>query len=167
METRSTGTERGDRGEPGNRRGDGRRRRGGRRRQGEAAAAAGACVRQGVLAAGSSGGTDPKAPGGPLSSNPTREKRKKTETESVRGWTTTRKSVRIFGPFSGGLLKRPSLLHTNSDWSDYRAYGFVSPRGTTFSRSLCENLNLQGWLLQAPLKSPAGTSKRVEVGFCK
>ena len=62
-----------------------------------------------------------------------KEKKKKTETETVRGWTPFRKSVRIFGPFSGGLLKRPSLLHTNSDWSDSRAYGFVSSRGTTFS----------------------------------
>src|SRR4051812_14004738 len=34
---------------------------------------------------------------------PSREKKKekKTETKSVRGWTRTRKSVRIFGPFSG------------------------------------------------------------------
>src|SRR4051812_22009073 len=145
-----------------------------------------------------------------------RRKRKKILTRIGPDLTTTRKSVRIFGPFSGGLLKRPSLLHTNSDWSDSRAYGFVSSReqpsvevcaktrtyrggcckslgllkrlsllhtnsdwsdsraygfvssrGTTFSRSLSESSNLQGWLLQAPLKSPAGTSKREEVGFCK
>src|SRR3954470_5813328 len=68
--------------------------------------------------------------------------------ETVQKLTPTRKSVQIFGPFSGGLLKRPSLLHTNSDWSDSRVYGFVSSRGTTFSRSLRENSNLQGWLLQ-------------------
>src|SRR3954471_14357732 len=89
-----------------------------------------------------------------------KKRKKKTETESVRGWTPFRKSVRIFGPFSDGLLKRSSLLHTNSDWSDFCAYGFVSSRGTTFSRSLCENSNLQGWLSQVLLELPAGNLDR-------
>src|SRR3954468_10670334 len=87
-----------------------------------------------------------------------RRKRKKILTRIGPDLTTTRKSVRIFGPFSGGLVKRLSLLHTNSDWSDSRAYGFVSTRGTTFSRSLRENSNLQGWLLQVSLKPPVGNS---------
>src|SRR3954471_19466713 len=85
-----------------------------------------ACAREaapGGVGGGVEWGTDPKAPGGPFYLVSLTRKEKKNEIETVRGWTPFRKSVRIFGPFFGGLLKRSSLLHTNSDWSDFRAYG--------------------------------------------